>query len=57
MYVIASNGHAVINGLGQVKVWEDFDDAVIAGGNMVANGRDLGDFRVQQVHLIPKGSA
>jgi hypothetical protein len=55
MYVIASSGHAVINGLGQVKVWEDFDDAVLAGGNMVANGQDLGDFRVQQVHLIPKG--
>lgn len=56
MYVIASNGHAVINGLGQVKVWEDFHEAVSAGANMVANGRNLWDFRVQEIQLIPKGS-
>jgi hypothetical protein len=56
MYVIASQGHAIINGLGQVKVWEDFDDAVLAGANMVANGQKLWEFRVQEVHLIPKGS-
>lgn len=55
MYVIASSGHTVINGLGQVKVWEDFDDAVLAGAAMVAEGKDLGDFRVQKIHFIPKG--
>ena len=57
MYVIASNGRALINEHGQIKVWEDFDEAVLAGGNMVANGQDLDAFWVQRVDLIGRGDA
>jgi hypothetical protein len=55
LYVIASRGHCVINGLGEVKVFESFDDAVIFGASMIAEGKDLGSFRVQKVHLVKEG--
>ena len=57
MYVIASNGHCVINGLNQVIVYESFDDATLAGANMILNGqRGILDFRVQEIHLIKEGA-
>lgn len=56
MYVIASNGHCVINGLNQVKVFEDFDEAVLFGAQMIAEGKKgVLDFRVQEVHYVKKG--
>ena len=55
MYVIASMGHCIINGLNQVEVWEDFDEAVLAGATMIANGKNIASFRVQEIHLIKKG--
>jgi hypothetical protein len=54
MFVIASHGHAVINGLGQVKVFEtkrlaqDMLDEIKAGQN--ATG-----FTVQAVHFVTEG--
>ena len=57
MYVIASNGRALINEHGQIKVWEDFDEAVLAGALTIANGQDLNGFWVQRVDLIAQGGA
>ena len=40
MFVIASSGHCVINGLNQVKVYEDRVDAMQALANMIENGQN-----------------
>lgn len=54
MYVIADNGHCVINGLRQVKVWKNREEAdkVLAG--LVDIHGDQG-FTVQYVQVIEKG--
>lgn len=59
LYVIASHGHCVINGLGEVKVFESFDDAVKFGASMIIEGKDwdwaMGSFKVQKVHFVKEG--
>jgi hypothetical protein len=56
MYVIASMGHCVINGLNQVKVYEDRQDADRALEIMSAERGSRG-FTVQYIQLIPKEEA
>jgi hypothetical protein len=56
MYVIASNGHCVINGLNQVKVYRERTDADQALANIIANSGDRG-FTVQYVQVIERGDA
>lgn len=56
MYVITNNGRCVINGLGQVKVFESFDDATLNGAQMILEGKKtILDFRVQEVHYVKEG--
>jgi hypothetical protein len=52
LYVIASSGHCVINGLGQVKVYDSQELADEMLANMTANGANTAGFTVQAVHLI-----
>jgi hypothetical protein len=52
MYVIADNGHCVINGLRQVKVYRERTDADQALANMTENGSNTQGFTVQYVQII-----
>ena len=54
-YVIASAGHCVINGLGQVKVYDSRELADKMLANMTANGANTAGFTVQYVQLIKEG--
>jgi hypothetical protein len=54
MYVIATTGHCVINGLGQVKVFEDREDAEKRLEYLVSERGDFG-FRVQEIQIVKKG--
>ena len=54
MFVIASSGHCVINGLNQVKVYEDRVDAMQALANMIENGQNCTGFEVQAVNIVKK---
>lgn len=54
MYVIADGGHAVINGLNQIKVFESREDAEQAWIGIVSTYGDRG-FKVQEVHFVKEG--
>ena len=54
MYVIASSGHCVINGLAQVKVFESRGDAQAMLDDLVALRGERG-FEVQAVHFVKEG--
>jgi hypothetical protein len=57
MYVIASAGHCVINGLGQVKVYDSKKDAETMLAQLwLAKPREADSFTVQEVHLIKEGA-
>tara|TARA_R110002126_G_scaffold68399_1_gene173186 strand:- start:526 stop:702 length:177 start_codon:yes stop_codon:yes gene_type:complete len=56
MFVIASAGRCVINGLNQVKVYEDRVDAMQALANMMDNGVDCTGYEVQAIQIIKAGS-
>ena len=51
MYVIASHGHCVINGLGQVKIWRDRETADQALAALVES-QGSRRFEVQYVQII-----
>lgn len=56
MYVIMNHGHCVINGLGQVMVFESHDDATLTGARMIMDGkREVLDYRVKEVHYVKEG--
>lgn len=55
--VIASSGHCVINGLGEVKVYENRELADEMLANMTANGANTDGFTVQYVQLVKEGEA
>ena len=56
MYVIASSGHCVINGLGEVKVYDSKKDAQTMLARLrLAKPRESDGFTVQEVHLIKEG--
>lgn len=56
MYVIMNHGLCVINGLGQVMVFESHDDATLAGARMIMEGkREVLDYRVKKVHYVKEG--
>lgn len=52
LYVIANNGTCVVNGLWEVKVYENRYQAEQALANMEANGDSRPGTRVQAVQLV-----
>jgi hypothetical protein len=51
-----NHGLCVINGLGQVMVFESHDDATLAGARMIMEGkREVLDYRVKKVHYVKEG--
>lgn len=55
-YVIVSSGHCVINGLGQVKVFESKKDAqTLLAQLSLAKPREADGFTVREVHLVKEG--
>ena len=56
MYVIASSGQCVINGLAQVRVYETREQAEAEWIGMVATrGSKMNGFTVQEVHYVKEG--
>ena len=57
MFVIVSYGQCVINGLGQVKVFESEKDArTLLAQLALAKPRESDGFQVREVHLIKEGA-
>ena len=54
-YVIAGHGHCVINGLGQVKVFESEGLALGMLDEMLEEGTNMDGYRVQKVHFVKEG--
>ena len=56
LYVITASGHCVINGLGQVKVFESEKDArTLLAQLSLAKPREADGFTVREVHLVKEG--
>ena len=57
MYAITNHGHCVVNGLGQVMIFEDFNDANETGYQMIVNGANLGDYKICEIHYVKAGES
>jgi hypothetical protein len=55
LYVIASHGRCVINGLGEVKVFENEGLAQGMLDSMLEDGVNADGYWVQRVHLVKDG--